>query len=129
MACRWLVLTCCVAVTAVVAGCTKPREPAEFSERGMLPSCGQITLDQGEQIPADTLRCLDDAFDTGAELAVTFPTVEGDPIVRYYRVGPGIDGLEIFDDTSQDRFGAGRWNHMLCPGTVTASEPLNCQDL
>ena len=66
--------------------------PAAFVGREPLQSCGDVRLDQGESVPDDLYRCLDEAAATGAELVVTMPTTEGDPIVSYYRVGPQIDG-------------------------------------
>jgi len=55
------------------------------------------------------------------------PTTEGDLIV-YYRVGPAIDGLEVFRDATHDKFGQQAWSHELCPGTITVTEPLGCQE-
>ena len=49
--------------------------------------------------------CLLTAFehDRPAELAATFPTVEGDPLTTYYRVWPTADiAVEVFTDSSRD---------------------------
>jgi hypothetical protein len=148
MRCRWAtkVTANVVLLSALVAcgnGMADPGSPsgesptdatsepvsAAFAGRTKFPSCGPVTLDQGQEVPDKAWACLDEAFDTGAELQVTSPTIEGDPILRYYRVGPGIDGLEWFDDLSLDRFGPGGWSHVTCPGTVTVTDPLNCRDV
>ncbi|MBN0041792.1 hypothetical protein JN535_16650 [Cellulosimicrobium cellulans] len=101
--------------------------PSAFVNRDPLDSCGDLRLDQGESVPDDAYRCLDDAAATGAELVVTLPTTEGDPIVNYYRVGPGIEGLEIFVDATRDTYGSGQWAHLRCPAAESASEPGECR--
>lgn len=112
----------------VVAGCATTGAPAAFVDRAPLVSCGDVQLDQGESVPDDLYRCLDDAAATGAELVVTMPTTEGDPIVHYYRVGPQIDGVELFVDATRDAFGSRRWVHLLCPEATSASAPGECQE-
>jgi len=102
---------------------------SSFTDRTVLASCGELSLGQGEEVPADAWACMDAASDSGAELVVEMPTTEGDPILTYYRVGPGIDGLELFSDTTQDSFGPRTWSHEVCPDTVTVSEPLGCEEV
>lgn len=100
-----------------------------FPERIPLPACDPVVLAQGEVVPPEAWDCLNDAAAaTGAELAVTTPTVEGDPITSYYRVGPGIEGLEVYVDGTKDRFGDPQhpWTYTSCPQTVDASEPAGC---
>ncbi|NTW40283.1 MAG: hypothetical protein HGA44_10425 [Cellulomonadaceae bacterium] len=122
-----------LAVAAGTTGCSGTPDPEGFAERPALASCGEITLDQGQGVPDDSWACLDAAAadGSGAELTVSMPTVEGDQIVTYYRVGRGIDGLEVYVDASADRFAgpdARGWVHQLCPGTVKVAEPLGCRD-
>ncbi|WP_315095659.1 hypothetical protein [uncultured Cellulomonas sp.] len=116
-----------------LAGCSAPatqEAPATFTQRAALPSCGAVELGQGESVDASAWDCLDAAaLHDGAELVVTGPTTEGDPITTYYRVGPDIDGLELFRDATADRFGAEGWSHQLCPGTATAATPLDCTEV
>ncbi len=102
--------------------------PASFTEREPLGSCGEIELGQGESVPDDAWECLDAGLVEGAELVVRAPTTEGDPIVRYYRVGPAIDGLEIFTDGTADSFGDGGWTHELCPATEDVRDPQGCSE-
>ena len=92
----------------------------------MLPSCGSIELHQGETIPPDALECLADGGAGGAELMVTAPTVEGDPIVTYYRALPG-GGIEVFTDMTQDAFGGG-WGYDLCDDATAIDEYGVCTD-
>jgi len=116
-------------VALVMGACSSQSAPSSFTTRVAPTSCGEIHLGQGEAVPSDAWRCLDSASGTGAELAVDMPTSEGDPIVTYDRVGPPIDGLEIFVDTTQDGFGQRAWTHELCPDTIAAREPLGYEEL
>ena len=97
------------AVGVMLAGCAAgPVEPGsvptpqQFLDRAELPSCGEITLAQGDEIPLENLDCLDSAGPEGAELSVTRPTTEGDPVTEYYRVLPG-GGWEGSPDGRMDR--------------------------
>lgn len=87
--------------------------PASFRDRPTFRSCGAIVLTQGGRIPPTRIRCLAATPDEGRELVVESRTTEGDPIVRYYRTGPDLDGVEIFEDAARDRFGGG-WHRSLC---------------
>lgn len=96
--------------------------PEAFTNRKPLFSCGEFVLGQGAALPQEAWDCLAEHLDTGAELVETMPTIEGDPVITYYRVGPEIDGLEYFTDASFDKFGSGEWTHGSCslePGSVT----------
>ena len=98
--------------------------PAEFRDRDPLPACPAVVLDQGTQIPDASVACVEKAGPEGAELAVVQPTTEGDPIVTFYRVGPTIDGIEIWDDATRDTFGGG-WHRAICSG-VGVFTPTDC---
>jgi hypothetical protein len=87
--------------------------PAVFRDRAAFRSCGEVVLAQGGRISPAGVRCLAATPTEGRELVVESPTTEGDPVVRYYRTGPGIQGVEIFEDATRDRFGGG-WHHSLC---------------
>lgn len=100
---------------------------SRFDRREPLTSCGSVTLGQLEEVPAEAWACLDAGRATGAELVVTTPTTEGDPMRAYYRVGPGVDGLEIYRDTTADTYGSGGWSFTRCPGTVRVVEPTSCR--
>ncbi|WP_127475457.1 DUF4362 domain-containing protein [Microbacterium sulfonylureivorans] len=101
--------------------------PAGFTDRPMLPSCGSVELHQGETIPQDALECLADGGPGGAELTVTAPTVEGDPIVTYYRALPG-GGVEVFTDMTQDAYGGG-WGYDFCADAAAVDEHGVCVDV
>lgn len=88
--------------------------PDAFLARKQLFSCGEFVLDQGETMPAAGWDCLAEHVEDGAELVEVVPTTEGDPIISYFRVGPEIDGIEIFFDSSFDKFGSGEWEHQVC---------------
>ncbi|KRE41003.1 hypothetical protein [Knoellia sp. Soil729] len=85
-------------------------------------SCGDVVLDQGEQLTvaaAAELACLDRALEESrrAALTVTTPTAEGDPIVTSWQLT--YDGTLTADiDSSKDRFGSEEHSHVSC-GTVT----------
>ena len=87
--------------------------PASFRDRPVFRSCGRIELSQGGTVPAASIACLSTTPTEGRELVVVSPTTEGDPIVRYFRTGPDLDGVEIFEDATADRFG-GAWHHTFC---------------
>lgn len=119
-----------VGVVAVAAGCAAgPAAPVEtpqkFTDRVELPSCGELELAQGDEIPGENLSCLEGAGDAGAELSVTRPTTEGDPVTEYYRVLPG-GGWEAYIDGSQDRNG-GLWWYTDCPDAETIEDLAACE--
>jgi hypothetical protein len=104
---------------------TSSSAPAEFRDRDPLPKCEDVSLEQGTQIPDDSVACVEKAGPEGAELGVVQPTTEGDPIVTFYRVGPGIDGIEIWDDATRDAFGGG-WHRAEC-ATISVFAPEGCE--
>jgi hypothetical protein len=117
----------CAMAAGCAAGPVQPGSvptPPQFVDRETLPSCGEVTLTQGEEIPAENLSCLDEAGDAGAELAVTRPTTEGDPVTEYYRVLPG-GGWEAYLDGSMDRYG-GQWWHTDCPDAKVIEDLATC---
>jgi len=130
---RALIASALAALT--LGSCGTPTQPGleppqSFTAREQLPSCDPVDLSQGEVVPDAAWSCLDGASEEGAELVVTMPTTEGDPIVTYYRVGPKIQGVELFIDNSADAYAGIEdrgWSHQLCPETSTAHEPLGCR--
>ena len=119
----------------LASGCTTPQpapespgattadvQPEAFSSRAPLESCGVIELGQGERIPQDAIECMSSS--SSAELAVTTPTTEGDPIPRYYRTTEA--GLEVWTDGTHDTWGAGGWTHEICPDARSIIETGDC---
>lgn len=101
--------------------------PAEFVKRAHLPSCGTYKLGQGEQrVPAPGIACLFDAVGgpVGGELGLSRPTIEGDPLVAWYRALPNSDHIEVFRDTTADRYGSGQWTYEVCSTGRGALEPV-----
>ncbi|MBC7723724.1 MAG: hypothetical protein H7146_03105 [Burkholderiaceae bacterium] len=118
-------------VAIAVSGCSPATTPLPdgIAERTPLASCGELVVHLGETIPIEPRVCLRNAATrAGAELIVTTSTTEGDPIRRFYRVGPQIDGVEVIVDNSGDRFGSGGWTTNSCPGAVTVTEYGTCPD-
>ncbi|MFE5410308.1 hypothetical protein [Microbacterium sp. NPDC056569] len=116
-----------VALAGCVVGPGAPKggpTPASFLEREQLPSCGTVELTQGEEIPTADIACLEEATSAGAELAVTRPTVEGDPVTEYYRVLPG-GGWEIYTDMTRDAYGEGWWLND-CPDALSMTQLGEC---
>jgi hypothetical protein len=91
---------------------TSQSAPQEFRDRSKLAGCGEVALTATGRLHSQQFNCLASSGDTGgAELVVIFRTVEGDPIVRYYRAGPSIHDVEIFSDETLDKFGTRKWRH------------------
>ncbi|MFE5337359.1 hypothetical protein ACFQ8E_15720 [Isoptericola sp. NPDC056573] len=118
---------------ALLGACGQGNGEDAFAAREPLPTCGDVTvpqdLDPGEE-SAELVAgyaCLDAATEAeGAELVLRYLSDECDPIVEYWRVGPGIDGTEAYIDATQDTFGDPVWWYNSCPRTVTAAEPRGC---
>lgn len=96
--------------------------PEAFSTRAPLESCGIIELEQGESIPQQAIDCMKET--AAAELAVTSPTTEGDPIVTYYRVD--ARGLEIWTDSTRDQWSNSGWTLETCPDAMSIVEIGEC---
>lgn len=110
------------------AGSLRPAGPEDritFLERFDIPSCGHERLGQGQELPATAVECLADPGADGAELIVTAPTTEGDPIVTYYRAEPG-GSVEIWVDMTQDAYGGG-WSHLRCPDARNITDLGECE--
>lgn len=123
------------ACVALLTGCTGSwsfgSDPVEehWTSRESLTSCGSLQLQQGEQLRVDGkegVACLERAMDSGrgAELAVRYPTVEGDPVTEYYRVTP--DGsTEVYTDSTLDAFSDQKWSFATCDAPKTVLD-VNC---
>lgn len=100
-----------------------------WESRAPLPSCGSLRLQQGELAEVEgkeEFACLQRALDSGraAELAVTYPTTEGDPVTSFYRVLS--DGsTEVYIDSTQDAFSDREWSFASCDRPETALD-VNC---
>ena len=107
-----------VLVLSLLAGCgddsgseliapSLPGAPREVAERAPLPPSGQeeVMLD-GSGTDEDARGCFLDAWRAGerAELVSTYRTVEGNPITQVFR-SLGADRLQLFIDSSHDRYG------------------------
>ena len=79
-------------------------------------------------MPPEVEACLSGSGEAGAELEVSRPTVEGDTVVTYYRMAPSIDGVELFVDATDDRFGSQAWEHLLCDPEPSPKTPKNCRN-
>lgn len=100
-------------LASVVAEAAASRDaPAAFVGRPAFRSCGRIALRDGGGIPAARIECLAAAPAEGRELVVVSTTASGDPVVRWFRTGPDLDGVEIFADRTAER--SGGWHRSLC---------------
>lgn len=87
-----------------------------WRERTPFRSCGEQFLAPFLNGAAlNYADCLRDAVSEGrtAEAAVSFGTVEGDPITTYLRVRKN-GSVEVFTDSTQDKFGSGVWERRTC---------------
>jgi len=122
-----LTAACVFALSGCVVGPGAPEggpTPGAFLDRATLPSCGAVVLGQGEEVPTGDIACLEEATSAGAELAVTRPTTEGDPVTAYYRVLPG-GGWEIYTDMTEDAYGGGWWLDE-CPDALSMTQLGEC---
>jgi len=87
--------------------------PRAFSKRTPLEPCGPFESSQAEA-PEELFDCLNSAASNGTEAVLVSYTVEGDPLVRYYRWVPGGEHVEVFTDGSFDNYG-GSWSLSVCP--------------
>ncbi|WP_151773686.1 hypothetical protein [Streptomyces abyssomicinicus] len=89
-----------------------------WESRTPYAGCGEVRLRQGERMETHAAReidCLRRAVEetATAELAVTFPTVEGDPIREYYRLTPQ-GRLEVYTDSTDDPHSDRTWSFSAC---------------
>jgi hypothetical protein len=106
-----------LALLCGLTGCAGTGPPTAFEERPPLMSCGTVTVAHAEPAGPE-VDCFAEAIEDGraAELVVRGTTIEGDPVVDYYRTVPGTPGIEVFHDATQDAFGSGTWEHYRCLG-------------
>ncbi|MGW6969211.1 hypothetical protein ACWGET_34800 [Streptomyces zaomyceticus] len=110
-----------VALTSLLAaGCGMLNDPVKerWESRAEFSRCGAVSLDQGTEMQKQAAReiaCLQRALKNGesAELKVSYPTVEGDPIHEYYRLTPQ-GRLEVYTDSTEDRYSDQKWSFAEC---------------
>lgn len=104
--------------------------PQAFVNRAELESCGEFTLELGEEVPASAIDCLNGAIGAGgAELVVTSQGMEGGRVVGWFRALPG-SGVEKWEDVREDSYaGEGSWLHSVCPSVDSwPPDPDECTD-
>ncbi|MGC4917325.1 hypothetical protein [Streptomyces albogriseolus] len=113
-------LAAVAATSLLAAGCGMLDDPVKdrWESRTEYPSCGEVGLAQGEEIQKQAAReidCLRRALKSGesAELKITYPTVEGDPIREYYRLTPQ-GRLEVYTDSTDDPYSDQKWSFAEC---------------
>jgi hypothetical protein len=130
---RWTLLGI-AGLAAAVAAALLWRElfgpPAAFRNRQTLPSCGTAEAIQ-RQPAGPAVDCFEQAMRRGepSELLLRIVTTEGDPIAHYYRTVPGEPGLEVFVDTTEDRYGPHGWSHRRCPDARSITDLGACTDV
>ena len=106
-----------------------PNAPDVVREGDAADSCGEFVLDQGESLLARAVQCLDAALaaQRQAELAWSWPTIEGDPIVHFAFVGSPYQGVVVFSTDEFDSYG-GRsgWTESSCADVATATSGGEC---
>jgi hypothetical protein len=106
-----------------------PDAPPAVRDGDTTDSCGEFVLDQGESLPSDAVQCLSAAVATDAiaELAWSFPTVEGDPIVSFAFVEDGSDEVTVFSTNAFDSYGGDpAWTKSSCSDPAIATSPTGC---
>lgn len=90
-------------------------------------SGGAYVLGQGETVPTDAVECLSAAVSSGeaAQLAWSFPTIEGDPIDSVAFAGTGAE-IAVYKTNASDSYGGDpQWTETLCD-PATATSPTGC---
>ena len=113
------------------SGCGVFSDPVQeqWQSRDEYSGCGDVELTQGHQIKTqakEQIECMRSALEAGesAELKVTAPTVEGDPVRTYYRLTPK-GALEVYVDSTDDSFGSQDWSFTECD-TATWLPGVSC---
>ncbi|MER5686162.1 hypothetical protein [Streptomyces sp. NPDC002205] len=113
-------LVAVAATSLLAASCGMLDDPVKdrWESRTEFSSCGKVSLAQGEEMQKQAVReivCLRRALESGqsAELKVTYPTVEGDPIREYYRLTPQ-GRLEVYTDSTDDGNSDQKWSFAEC---------------
>lgn len=103
--------------------------PDEFTERLPLPSCGSYVLAQGAEQPTDAYACLASSVGSsaGAELVVQAPTIEGAPVVSYWRALPNSPVVEFWSDATRDPMGSRSWARGTCERVDPRLGPSGCE--
>jgi hypothetical protein len=112
-------------VPLALAACAGPVPQAAPRLAGQTPAavaaadCGTFELSQAEHAPATAIDCFVDAVRAGrpAELRITRPTVEGDPIPTTYVAGADRR-IEVTTDTTRDNFGPRLVHRQVCVDPV-----------
>ncbi|WP_157508909.1 hypothetical protein [Luteipulveratus halotolerans] len=88
----------------------------QFDQRERYADCGSVVFEQGPYpgLPDGPLSCMRRAraAKATAELRVTRPTTEGDPIVTYFRV-LGDGQVEVYADNTADSHGPADWTREM----------------
>jgi hypothetical protein len=90
-------------------------------------TCGEFVLDQGGVVPAEAIACLAAATEKEeAELAWSYPTTEGGPIVYFAYVTSWNEGVVLSMTNEFDSYGGEfGWTQQSCPDATTATDPGN----
>lgn len=130
-----LIRSVAAAICLLVAACGPPPSsisadtivlggtvPPDVARRIPLPACGiETATTQAGPWNVEARQCFLAAYRAGrpAELLVTRPTVEGDPIRTLFRIlGPGR--AEVFVDSTRDAWSARTWERFVCPSLVVS---------
>jgi hypothetical protein len=140
----WLTATVTVTSVLALAGCTagsvasEPTPtpspvvgPSWFTGRTAFEPCGQFGPPDSTEppdVPDSAWACVQDPGPDGGELVLVRNSVEGDPIVTYIRVTPGVDGIELISDNRADAFRSEDWTHLRCTSFTFDHEVVGCVD-
>lgn len=107
------------ASVALVVGCSLGGDPVQgrFESRDKYPSCGEVEIAQGDThgVSPEQGDCMREALKTGkgAELSISYPTVEGDEIRDHFRLTPK-GKLELYSDATDDAYSDQKWEFTEC---------------
>ncbi|MUK02221.1 hypothetical protein GM708_09970 [Vibrio cholerae] len=107
----------------IAAARALPDAPEVVQEGNAGTTCGEFVLDQGRALPAEAVACLTAAIEEEeAELAWSYPTTEGDPIVYFAYVSSWNEGVLLSMTNEFDSYGGEfGWTQQSCLDAATAT--------
>jgi len=103
--------------------------PAPVRTSDAKNSCRVFAVAQGHALPSAAVNCLKAAVSDNqpAQLAWSYPTTEGDPIVSFAFVEASSAQVTVYTTNAFDSYGGDpRWAQSTCSDPAIATSPMGC---